>query len=58
MFRNLDSRVAADILCDDDKNSGSAKNEFDTLTDEDLSPVFDIADITIINQAVGKSFSD
>lgn len=58
MFKNLDIYVDTDIFCGDDKNSGSAKNEFDTLTVEDSSPVFDLTEMTKVSQVACKSFSD
>ena len=58
MHKNLDTRINADIACEEDKNSSPAKDESDPLTLEDLLPVFDITEITKFNQVVCKSFSD
>lgn len=58
MFKNLDTCVDTDIVCGDDKNSGSAKNEFDSLIVKDSSPVFDLAEMTKVSQVACKSFSD
>ncbi|ALB63558.1 hypothetical protein AFK62_14085 [Cronobacter condimenti 1330] len=57
-FKNLDTYVDTDIVCGDDKNSGSAKNEFDILTMEDSLPVFDLVEMTKVSQVACKSFSD
>lgn len=56
MFKNLDTQAEADVVCEDNKNAGSAKNEFNTLTVEDLSPVIiDLTKMTKISQVVCKS---
>lgn len=58
MLKSLDTLENADIACEKDNNSGPAKGEPDSLTVEDLLPVFDITEITKFNQVVCKSFSD
>ncbi|YCI82975.1 type VI secretion system baseplate subunit TssF [Enterobacteriaceae bacterium] len=58
MPKSFNTHIDAEIVCEEEKKPGSAQVEPDSLTAEVLSSVFDIADITIVNQAVGKSFSD
>ncbi len=58
MFKHLDSRVDADIVCDDDKTLVQLRTNLTPLTAEDLSPVFDLAEIMKVSQVVCKSFSD
>ncbi|WP_155889605.1 hypothetical protein [Siccibacter turicensis] len=58
MLKNLDACTGVDRVCEANESADPAKIEPDSLTAEVLSSVFDIADITIVNQAVGKSFSD
>ena len=58
MPKSLNTHIDADIACEEDETPDPVKDESDSLTVEDLSPVFDLAEITKVSQVVRKSFND
>ncbi|MEG1111101.1 MAG: hypothetical protein RSD49_06075 [Hafnia sp.] len=58
MPKSLNTHIDADIACEEDEKLGPAKDEIDSLTAENSSLVFDMTEITKVNQVVCKSFSD
>ncbi|MDL4402203.1 hypothetical protein [Klebsiella michiganensis] len=58
MPKIFDTHAGTDIACEEDETPDPVKDESDSLTVEDLSPVFDLAELTKVSQVVRKSFND
>ncbi|EOV9016572.1 hypothetical protein ACN6UQ_001684 [Cronobacter muytjensii] len=58
MSETFNIRVDTDKACEEDENVDPANIEPDSLTEDDLSRVFDLDEIMEVRQIVCKSFSD